>query len=94
MIQSLQTTPDPNKCNPTYTPSRTKPVLFLVNPKSGSGRANTLFKKKILPIMQEADIEYEMVVTTHKNHGKEFIINQNLLKWSSIVIGNSYSINL
>ena len=87
-ILSIQACTNQYELSLTDKSKRRKPILFLLNPKSGSGKAMTLFKKKILPIIQEADIEHEIIVTTHKNHGKELIMTNNLLQWGSIVIGD------
>ena len=47
-----------------------KPILFLVNPKSGSGRALAMFEKEVMPILREAGLDYEMIPTLRKNYGR------------------------
>lgn len=46
----------------------TRKLLILVNPFGGAGKALTMFKQKVVPMLAEADIPYKMIVT-----GKEFI---------------------
>ena len=47
-----------------------KPILFLVNPKSGSGRAMWMFEKQVMPILRESGVDYEMIPTLRKNYGR------------------------
>jgi len=60
--QQLETDFDPKT-------SREKPILFLINPKSGSGRALNVFNSQVLPILNESGIAYEMELTNRANHG-------------------------
>ena len=50
---------------PAYYPEQrfTRPVLFLLNPHGGSGRALELFKNVINPALYEAGIEYSLFIT-------------------------------
>ena len=50
---------------PAYYPEQrfTRPVLFLLNPRGGSGRALELFKNVINPALYEAGIEYSLFIT-------------------------------
>ena len=45
-----------------------KPILFLVNPKSGSGGAMVMFEKQVMPILRESGVDYEMIPTLRKNY--------------------------
>ena len=47
-----------------------KPILFLVNPKSGSGRALWMFEKQVMPILRESGVDYEMIPTPRRNYGR------------------------
>ncbi|XP_075158923.1 sphingosine kinase 1 [Haematobia irritans] len=67
-----------------------KPLLILLNPKSGSGKGRVLFQKQVAPIFKEAQIQYDLVVTTHANYARELIKRRNDLtqKYSGIVVAS------
>merc|ERR1711953_35725 len=62
-----------------------KPILFLINPKSGSGRALNVFNSQVLPILNESGIPFEMELTNRANHGRELVATSNLDRWRAIV---------
>merc|ERR1712172_94261 len=76
--QQLETDFDPKT-------SREKPILFLINPKSGSGRALNVFNSQVLPILNESGIAYEMELTNRANHGRELVATSKLDRWRAIV---------
>ncbi|XP_035232702.1 sphingosine kinase 2-like [Stegodyphus dumicola] len=41
--------------------------LILVNPRSGPGKACQIFKERVVPLLTESDISYELLVTGKKN---------------------------
>lgn len=55
---------------PAYYPEQrfTRPVLFLLNPRGGSGRALEIFKNVINPALYEAGIEYSLFITGTSMH--------------------------
>ena len=63
-----------------------KPMLFLINPKSGSGKALSVFNEQVLPILKESAVEFEMVLTTRQNHGRDLVAKQDIRRWKAIVI--------
>ena len=63
-----------------------KPILFLINPKSGSGKAFSVFNEQVLPIIKESGVEYEMVLTTRQNHGRELVAKEDIRRWKAVVI--------
>ncbi|RUS71828.1 hypothetical protein EGW08_020413 [Elysia chlorotica] len=67
-------------------PPERKPWLFLINPFSGPGKAHTIFKQDIVPILYEASIPYKALVTTHAGHASELVKTTNLSEWYGIVI--------
>merc|ERR1711936_1056919 len=67
------------------TTRREKPILFLINPKSGSGRAVNVFNNQVLPILNESGIAFEMELTNRANHGRELVATSNLDRWRAIV---------
>ncbi|XP_050390467.1 sphingosine kinase 2 [Patella vulgata] len=67
-------------------PPLRKKLLILVNPKSGPGRAVSIFKQEILPMITDADIPYKMIITDHGGHGEELMKDLVLNEWYGVVI--------
>uniref|UniRef100_A0A1A9WZ90 sphingosine kinase n=1 Tax=Glossina brevipalpis TaxID=37001 RepID=A0A1A9WZ90_9MUSC len=67
-----------------------KPLLILLNPKSGSGKGRQLFQNEVAPILKEAEIQYEFIVTTHANYARDFIKQHKdiLQHYSGIVVAS------
>ena len=63
-----------------------QPVLFLVNPKSGSGGAMRLFEKQVVPILKESHLSYEVIPTLRANHARQLVASEDLRRWRAIVI--------
>lgn len=61
-------------------------LLILCNPKSGPGKGKQIFQHKIAPILQEAEIPFDLHVTKHANFAREFVRVNNLYQWSGIVL--------
>lgn len=59
-------------------------LLILLNPKSGSGRARELFHQHVVPVLNEAEVPYDLYVTKHSNYACEFIRQRDLSVWSGI----------
>lgn len=56
-------------------------LLILLNPKSGSGKGRELFQKQVVPVLQEAEVQYELHVTKYANFAREFVrTRQDLLE--------------
>ncbi|XP_018573548.1 sphingosine kinase 2 isoform X3 [Anoplophora glabripennis] len=64
----------------------TRRLLVLCNPKSGPGKGKQIFQHKVAPILQEAEIPYDLHVTKHANFAREFVRGSNLYQWSGIVL--------
>jgi len=41
----------------------TKKLMFLINPKSGEGRALKVFDRSIKPVLEHSGTPYEVIVT-------------------------------
>ncbi|XP_037818716.1 sphingosine kinase 1-like [Lucilia sericata] len=67
-----------------------KPLLILLNPKSGKGKGRVMFQKQMAPVLKEAETQYELVVTTHANFAREFVKQRKDLaqKYSGIVVAS------
>ncbi|XP_063925407.1 sphingosine kinase 2 [Zophobas morio] len=61
-------------------------LLVLCNPKSGPGKGRVIFQQKVVPILQEAEIPYDLHITKHANFAREFIRTCNIYQWSGIVL--------
>ena len=44
-----------------------KKWLFLANPKSGAGKAVSIFKERVLPMLAEAAIDFELRITGERS---------------------------
>lgn len=62
-----------------------KKLLILLNPRSGSGKARELFQSRVAPILQEAEIPYDLHITKYANNAREFVRMRNVYTWSGIV---------
>jgi sphingosine kinase len=56
-------------------------ILVIVNPKSGVGKAREMFQNKVVPILTEADISYDLHVTTASGEARGFVTSQVLEKY-------------
>ena len=75
-----------------------KKLLVLVNPNSGAGHAVQIFQKNVVPILGEADVPYEVLVTSRANQVLEFMqtVDLNLYRGVVIVSGDGliYEVHL
>jgi sphingosine kinase len=71
----------------TFIPPRSKEFVVFVNPKSGSGTALKIWKKCVKPMLEEAKIIVELIVTEYANHAREFVHNHpNITKYAAIMM--------
>ncbi|XP_013070849.2 sphingosine kinase 2-like isoform X2 [Biomphalaria glabrata] len=61
-------------------------LLVLINPHSGPGKAYTIFKSEIVPMLYEANIPYTAVITDHAGHASELMKEICLSDWYGVVI--------
>jgi sphingosine kinase len=65
----------------------TKKLLILVNPASGPGKAKEIFSQRVRPVLAEASVAYDLVVTERRNHGRDITSDAKTLQdYSGIVI--------
>lgn len=62
-----------------------KRLLILLNPKSGSGKSRELFHQHVVPVLNEAEIPYDLYVTKHSHYAANFVRQRDLSVWSGIV---------
>lgn len=65
-------------------------LLVLLSPKSGSGKGRILFQKKIVPVLQEAEIPYDLHITKYANFAREFVRSCNLFQWTGIIVVRTF----
>ena len=60
--------------------------MVLINPNSGPGRANQIFRKQVVPILGESEVAYEAIITTHAKHAEKLVREIDLNTYRGIVI--------
>jgi len=65
--------------------ARRRRALVLLNPKSGSGNAREVFNMHVAPVLNEAEVPYELFVTKHSNYAIEFMSTRRMDDWCSII---------
>lgn len=53
---------------------------MLINPKSGVGKARDIFQTRVVPVLTEADVNYDIHVTRHPNDARELIRSEVCIK--------------
>ncbi|XP_014257462.1 sphingosine kinase 2 [Cimex lectularius] len=61
-------------------------ILVIINPKSGIGRGRELFQNKVVPLLTEADLNYDIHVTTCRDDARNFVRTQNLWQYMGGVV--------
>lgn len=61
-------------------------LLILLNPKSGSGKSRVIFQQKVAPILQEAEVPYDLHITKYANYAREFVRKCNLFQWTAVIV--------
>ncbi|EDV97672.1 sphingosine kinase 1 [Drosophila grimshawi] len=65
--------------------ARRRRILVMLNPKSGSGNAREVFNMHVAPVLNEAEVPYDLYVTKHSNYAIEFMGNRRLDDWCTIL---------
>lgn len=68
----------------------TRRLLIICNPKSGAGKGKQIFQQKVAPILQEAEIPFDLVVTKNINFAREYMRTNNLSQWTGVVVVSFY----
>ncbi|GAB5030489.1 sphingosine kinase [Nannochloropsis oceanica] len=69
----------------TQLQRRRRRLLVLVNPKSGKQQAHSIYTAVVAPMLAQADIEHEMVVTMRMQHAKDMIYALDVEAWDGVV---------
>ncbi|XP_030753752.1 sphingosine kinase 1-like [Sitophilus oryzae] len=75
-----------NEFSLTHRHRETRRLLVLCNPKSGAGKGKQIFQQKIAPIINEAEIPYDLHMTKYANFARDFVRTHNLFQWTGIVV--------
>ncbi|XP_033736835.1 sphingosine kinase 1-like [Pecten maximus] len=70
----------------TCTLPESKRLLILINPHSGPGKAQQIFEKEVVPMLNEANADYEVKITEHAGHATEIMLNLDLSVWYAVII--------
>nr|UVW99765.1 sphingosine kinase [Sogatella furcifera] len=64
-------------------------VFFIINPKSGVGKARDIFQQRVVPILTEADITYDVHVTRHAQDARNLVRSQDINQYGGgiVVVG-------
>ncbi|KAL1516968.1 hypothetical protein ABEB36_000794 [Hypothenemus hampei] len=60
-------------------------LLILCNPKSGAGKGRQIFQQKVAPILNEAEIPYDLYMTKNSNYARDFVRTSNVFQWTGII---------
>ncbi|XP_075224819.1 sphingosine kinase 1-like [Lycorma delicatula] len=62
-------------------------LLVIINPKSGVGKARDIFQARVVPILTEADINYDLHVTRHSHDARSLVRTQDINQYRSGIVG-------
>ncbi|XP_063243589.1 sphingosine kinase 1-like [Bacillus rossius redtenbacheri] len=63
-----------------------KKFLVLLNPKSGPGRAREMFQQRVVPVLAEAEMSFDLYVTKHANYARDFVRLKDIYQWRGIIV--------
>jgi sphingosine kinase len=63
-----------------------KRLLVLLNPKSGPGKAREIFQQRVVPVLAEAEMGYDLYVTKHANYARDFVRTKDIYQWHGVVV--------
>lgn len=61
-------------------------LLVLLNPKSGPGKARDVFQQRVVPMLAEAEVCFDLHVTKHANYARDFVRTKNIYQWRGLVV--------
>ncbi|WOL18089.1 hypothetical protein Cni_G26882 [Canna indica] len=64
---------------------RPKKLLIILNPFSGKKSAQMIFKNEIKPLLEAADILYDLKETEYQNHAQEIAFELDVLQYDGVV---------
>ena len=60
-------------------------LLVLVNPQSGRRQSHHIYSSVVGPMLEQADVEHELIVTTRTQHAKEILHDLDVEAWDGVI---------
>lgn len=60
------------------TEPKVRRLLVFINPASGPGKANTIFKDNVAPLLAESSIDFKPIITKNSGDAKNYVKNASL----------------
>ncbi|XP_052700408.1 ceramide kinase-like isoform X1 [Crassostrea angulata] len=73
------------KIQNTLADKRPKRLLVLINPRSGSRKAEKIYAKRVLPVFELCEIQTNVIVTHRANEVKDLLMNIDLEEFDGVV---------
>jgi len=70
------------------TSKRDKRVLVFINPASGAGKAQRLVMEHVVGVWSEAEFSYQIILTEHAGHARDYVRSIKLDDWNGIVVAS------
>ncbi|XP_078610113.1 sphingosine kinase 2-like [Branchiostoma floridae x Branchiostoma japonicum] len=61
-------------------------LLILINPFGGQGKAQQIFRERVVSMLGESDISFNMVVTERSGHAHDLMRDLEVSQWSGVVV--------
>ncbi|CAH1273485.1 SPHK2 [Branchiostoma lanceolatum] len=61
-------------------------LLVLINPFGGQGKAQQIFRERVVAMLGESDIGFNMVVTERPGHAHDLMRDLEVSEWSGVVV--------
>lgn len=61
-------------------------ILVLLNPKSGPGKARDIFQQRVVPVLAEAEIPFDLYVTKQAGYARDFVRSKDIYQWRGMVV--------
>jgi diacylglycerol kinase family enzyme len=71
---------------PSMSPGEGKRLLVIINPYAGTKNAQAIANRSLLPMLQQAGVEYEVLITGYAGHARELVRQEASDRWKGIVI--------
>ena len=70
---------------PSMSPAEGKRLLVIINPYAGTKDAQVVANRSLLPMLQQAGVEYEVLLTSYAGHARELVRQEASDRWKGIV---------
>lgn len=69
-----------------HDPGDDRRILVLLNPKSGPGKARDIFQQRVVPVLAEAEIPFDLYVTKQAGYARDFVRSKDIYQWRGMVV--------